>query len=113
MRHQLPNRRLSEQFKIETASQRLICTIGFDVTAGKMVEIFFTDRSKTGSGLDSMLYDTGVLLSMALQYGAKPKDLLSSLSADSLTFLALQKAIDIHGEYFGTGLPNASAHNAL
>lgn len=113
MRQRIPNRRISEQFKIETATQRLICTIGFDLAAGKIVEIFFTDRTKTGSGLDSMLYDTGVLLSMALQYGAKPAELLASLSTDSPTFLALTKAIDLHEEYFGSCLSSTAPHNAL
>ena len=42
-------------------------SVGYDPDTGKVCEVFFTDRGKSGTELESTLYDVGVFLSKALQ----------------------------------------------
>ena len=59
MRNKLPNRRIAENFRVQTGPQRFICTAGYEPNNGKLKELFFSDRAKIGSGLDDILYDVG------------------------------------------------------
>jgi|TARA_R110002153_G_scaffold64421_3_gene172545 hypothetical protein len=108
MRKKLPTRRQAESFRIDTPTQRFVCTAGFDNKTGDLQELFFTDRARVGSGLDDVLYDMGVLVSLALQYGVDKTELLRSLCKDadgkaaSPIGQALEKAEAIEEEHKGT-----------
>jgi len=108
MRKKLPARRRAESFRIDTPTQRFLCTAGFDDKSGDLQELFFTDRARVGSGLDDVLYDLGVLASLALQYGVDRTDLLNSLCKDetgkaaSPIGQALEKVEEIEKEHKGT-----------
>ena len=65
----MPNRRPAITTTIEIEQQKLTASIGYDPSTGLPREAFFSARSKSGTLLDGMLYDAGVLLSIALQYG--------------------------------------------
>ena len=53
-------------------------TVGFD-KAGRPREIFVTN-GKSGSGMDALLGDVAVIVSIALQSGIAPHDLAKSIA---------------------------------
>ena len=55
-------------------------TIGYDPETGIPREAFFSTRAKAGTLLDGLLYDAGVLLSLALQYGTPATALAKSVA---------------------------------
>ena len=65
----MPGRRPAMTTTIEFEQQKLCGTIGYDPETGLPREAFFSARAKSGTLLDGLLYDAGVLLSLALQYG--------------------------------------------
>jgi hypothetical protein len=65
----MPTRRPTATWNIEFEQQQLTGTIGYDPETGIPREAFFSTRAKAGTLLDGLLYDAGVLLSLALQYG--------------------------------------------
>ena len=69
MRKKMPTRRPTATWNIEFEQQQLTGTIGYDPKTGLPREAFFSTRAKAGTVLDGLLYDAGVLLSLALQYG--------------------------------------------
>mgnify|MGYP004454964721 FL=1 len=44
-------------------------SVGADPSTGKPLEAVFHQRGKPGGDLDALLYDAGVMLSLAVQYG--------------------------------------------
>ena len=77
-RTKLVNRRINETFSIQNVmGSKFYCSVGYDKN-DKIKEMFYTARGKSGSDMDSMLYDMGVLVSIALQNGIKLEELLDS-----------------------------------
>jgi hypothetical protein len=67
-------------WNIEFELQQLTGTIGYDLETGIPREAFFGTRAKAGTLLDGLLYDAGVLLSLALQYGTPATALAKSVA---------------------------------
>ena len=59
---------------------RRVGTLGYDPATGLPREAFFSTRAKAGTLLDGLLYDAGVLLSLALQYGILATALAKSVA---------------------------------
>ena len=72
------NRRPCKTHKLQTEHGSAYITIGYTLETMRPCEVFISGP-KAGSGLQSLLYDAGVLLSLALQYGVPHKQLLHSL----------------------------------
>ena len=79
-RKKMPNRRPAVTTSIEIEQQNLTASIGYDPSTGLPREAFFSARSKSGTLLDGLLYDAGVLLSLALQYGTPATGLAKSVA---------------------------------
>ena len=75
----MPNRRPTATRNIEFEQQQLTGTIGYDPHTDLPREAFFSTRAKAGTLLDGLLYDAGVLLSLALQYGTLATALAKSV----------------------------------
>ena len=71
MRQVLPQRRRAETFTVIHWDQPFVVTVGFfdDGTPGEV----FIDGCKTGTDIESIARDAGVLLSLALQHGVPPE----------------------------------------
>jgi hypothetical protein len=71
IRRTLPQRRAAETFDLRFWNQLFTVTVGFyaDGTPGEI----FLDGCKTGTDIESIARDAGVLLSLALQHGVAPK----------------------------------------
>ena len=80
LRKKMPNRRPMATWNIEFELQQLTGTIGYDLETGIPREAFFGTRAKAGTLLDGLLYDAGVLLSLALQYGTPATALAKSVA---------------------------------
>ena len=80
MPKKLPNRRPAMTTTIEFEQQKLCGTIGYDPETGLPREAFFSTRAKSGTLMDGLLYDAGVLLSLALQYGTPATALAKSVA---------------------------------
>ena len=76
----MPNRRPAMTTTIEFEQQKLCGTIGYDPETGLPREAFFSARAKSGTLLEGLLYDAGVLLSLALQYGTPATALAKSVA---------------------------------
>jgi len=67
-RQRLPNRRQHDVAEIEHGGFKLTVGVGrYD--NGELAELF-VDTHKTGTAIDTLLKDSAVLLSLALQHGA-------------------------------------------
>ena len=66
-------------------------------TTGLPREAFFSTRAKSGTLLDGLLYDAGVLLTLALQYGSPATALAKSVARleDDLPASPVGKLIDV------------------
>ena len=80
MRKKMPTRRPTVTWNIEFEQQQLTGTIGYDPETGRPREAFFSTRAKAGTLLDGLLYDAGVLLSLAMQYGTPATALAKSVA---------------------------------
>ncbi len=77
-RTKLVNRRINETFSIQNVmGSKFYCSVGYD-DKEKIKEMFYTARGKSGSDMDGLLYDLGVLVSIALQNGIEMTELLES-----------------------------------
>src|SRR5689334_15243149 len=76
-RRRLPNRRRAETFNAEFDGAGYSVTIGYG-PSGTASEIF-AHGAKVGSGVDLLLDDCGVALSLLLQFGAAPESLAASV----------------------------------
>ena len=102
-RKKLNNRRPSETFQVKNNYAKLYCSIGFN-EKNKIKEVFYTGRGKGGSDMDTLLYDIGVLISLALQNNINIDQLLGSCCKNedgtyaSPIGLGLEKANNIEKE---------------
>ena len=76
----MPNRWPTAIWNIEFEQRRLTGTIGYDPHTDLPHGAFFSTRAKAGTLLDGLLYDAGVLLSLALQYGTLATALAKSVA---------------------------------
>ena len=77
-RTRLPDRRAHELAAIEHGGFRL--TVGFGrYEDGRLGEVF-VDTHKGGTAIDTVLKDSAILLSFALQFGAGASDIRKALS---------------------------------
>ncbi len=76
-RTHLPNRRENETVDLLFEGQRYHVTIGLNPD-DRPKEVF-CHGAKVGSGMDRLLDDTCVALSLLLQHGVKPRDLAHSM----------------------------------
>ena len=77
-RQRLPNRRPSFTTQLVYESSVYSATLGFDVTNERIAEVF-THGAKVGSGMDRILDDACVALSLLLQHGIEPAALAASM----------------------------------
>ncbi len=76
-RQRLPNRRENETVDLVFDGHRYHVTVGF-VLDGRPREVF-CHGGKVGSGMDLILDDACVALSLLLQHGIEPRDLAHSM----------------------------------
>ena len=88
MRQQLANRRYAETFEFDHYN------VPFTVTYGRnmrdQIKEVFINGGKIGSGLEVMINDAATLISLALQFGVTPRELLKSMRRDPNGKLASQ-----------------------
>ena len=77
-RVRLPDRRPSFTTVLVYENNPYSVTLGFDVRADRIAEVF-THGAKVGSGMDRLLDDVCVALSLLLQHGAEPGPLAASM----------------------------------
>ena len=77
-RQRLPNRRPSHTETLQVDGQAFTATIGFDPESGQPCELFL-DAHKRDSMFGSMLADSAVAISVALQHGVSAAALAKSI----------------------------------
>jgi hypothetical protein len=80
-RTRLPNRRASEIFDFESMGMRFTASVSRD-SSGKILELF-VDNHKAGSAVGTMVRDSAIILSFALQHGADIESIRRALCRDS------------------------------
>jgi hypothetical protein len=78
-RNRLPQRRPSENIRVEWGGHRFHVTVGYHPDTGQVMEAFYGDGMKTGTDLRSMAEDACVLISLLLQHGVGIEDVGKSL----------------------------------
>ena len=76
-RERLPDRRPSETADLEYEGTRYAVTIGFFLD-GRPGEAF-TGNAKVGSGVEAVLDDAAILISLLLQHGVEPAALANTM----------------------------------
>ena len=81
-RHDLPTRRLTETRKITTREGHTVhLSVGYDpADPARPREVFYSAGFRTGSQLEFQIQDDCVLLSLLLQHGHRPEDIVKSLA---------------------------------
>jgi ribonucleoside-diphosphate reductase alpha chain len=88
-RERLPDRRGHELVKLEHGGFRLTVGVGrYD--DGRLAEVF-VNTDKLGTAIDTVLKDSAILLSFALQFGADAKAIRRALSASGPIGVLLDK----------------------
>ena len=77
-RQQLPQRRPNQTVELTHDNMAFSVTLGYDPATGEPREVF-THGVKVGSTMDGILNDTCIILSILLQYGAKPSSFVGSM----------------------------------
>jgi len=77
-----PNRRPSITDEVVGDGFRFAVTVGFDPKFGHPCEVFLTKRGKSGSALESSLYEIGVLASKIMQENDQSRSLIIDLQAE-------------------------------
>ena len=77
-RMRLPERRPNFTTELEFENRTYSVTLGFDVRSEHVAEVF-THGAKVGSGMDRLIDDVCVTLSLLLQYGVEPASLAASM----------------------------------
>jgi hypothetical protein len=80
-RTRLPNRRASELFDFESMGTRFTGSVSRD-SSGKILELFL-DNHKAGSAVGTLVRDSAIILSFALQCGADIEAIQRALCRDS------------------------------
>ena len=78
IRESLPDRRPSRTVDLDSGGRRYAATVGF-YSDGRPGEVF-TKGAKVGSGMDAILDDACVALSLLLQHGVQPAAIAKSMS---------------------------------
>lgn len=81
-RHDLPDRRLCETRRVSTPERHTIhLTVGYDPEErDRPREVFYSGGFRSGSQLEFQVQDACVLISLLLQHGLRPADILKSLA---------------------------------
>jgi hypothetical protein len=79
-RLRMPNRRTSMFFDFESMSMRFTASIGRDAD-GNIRELF-VDNHKAGSAIGTLVRDSAIILSFALQHGADINAIRKALCRD-------------------------------
>ena len=77
MRRRLPDRRRAVTLDLEHGGSVFTISLGYD--AGSRVREIFVSGSKSGSGLEGLLNDAAIAISLALQHGVEPAALPLSM----------------------------------
>ena len=77
-RQRLPDRRPNFTKQLAYEGNVYSATLGFDMNNGRIAEVF-THGAKVGSGMDRILDDACVALSLLLQHGVEPTSLAASM----------------------------------
>ena len=80
-RSRLPSRRPALTQTLSSDNHEFTGSVGTDPNNNRPLEAFFCARGKSGADLDALLYDCGVLLSLAVQHGT-PIEALKTKMAD-------------------------------
>jgi hypothetical protein len=80
-RERLPNRRASEVFNFEAMDLRFTASIS-RYPDGRVSELF-CDNHKAGSAIGTLVRDSAILLSFALQHGANIEAIRCALCRDN------------------------------
>ena len=80
MREALPNRRQTQTFKFEFAGIRHHCSVSH-YSDGRPAEIFI-DAGKVNTGVQNIMRDGAILISLALQFGAPVETLRHAMTRD-------------------------------
>ena len=80
MRQTLPNRRQTQTFKFEFAGIRHHCSVSH-YADGRPAEIFI-DAGKVNTGVQNVMRDGAILISLALQFGAPIETLRHAMTRD-------------------------------
>jgi hypothetical protein len=80
-RERLPDRRASELFDFESMAMRFTASASRD-SSGKVLELFL-DNHKAGSAIGTLVRDSAIILSFALQHGADIESIRRALCRDS------------------------------
>jgi hypothetical protein len=99
VRTRLPTRRPNETVGLLFEGQRYHVTVGFALD-GKPAEVF-CHGAKVGSGMDLLLDDACVALSLLLQHGVEPPDLAHSMGrlADGAPASIIGAMVDLIQEF--------------
>jgi hypothetical protein len=97
-RRRLPNRRGSQVFDFESMGLRF--TASFSRYADGRIGELFIDNHKAGSAIGTLVRDSAIVFSFAVQYGADPEVIRKALSRDSQGRASgpLAKALDLFSE---------------
>ena len=77
-----PNRRPSITDEVMGDGFRFAVTVGFDPQFGNPCEVFLTKRGKSGSDLETTLYELGVLASKIMQENDQSRSRIIDLQAE-------------------------------
>lgn len=80
-RRRLLDRRASETFNVEVAGLHYTATISHFAN-GELAEVFIANH-KRGNASDLAARDTGILISLCLQYGCAAETIAHAISRDS------------------------------
>lgn len=80
MREALPNRRQTSTFKFEFAGIKHHCSVS-NYDDGRPAEIFI-DAGKVNTGVQNIMRDGAILISLALQFGAPVQTLRHAITRD-------------------------------
>ena len=80
-RRPLPNRRRSELFDFESMGLRFTASIS-RYPDGQIAELF-CDNHKAGSSIGTLVRDSAIIFSFAVQHGADPEAIRRALCRDS------------------------------
>lgn len=81
-REALPNRRETQTFKFEFAGIRHHCSVSH-YADGRPAEIFI-DAGKVNSGIQSLMKDAAIIISIALQHGCPVQTLRHAMTRDDM-----------------------------
>lgn len=97
-REPLPNRRETQSFRFEFAGIKHHCSVS-NYDDGRPAEIFI-DAGKVNTGVQNIMRDGAILISLALQHGCPVETLRHAMTRteDNSPSSALGKILDIVGE---------------